>query len=246
MFRYKNKIIPVKQGIDYRSLGLRDFDLVLFDGGNTGASLLIKSLEKYELGEGNFSHVGIIITSKSLPFQGLEDGKLYIFESTQSGALTDGVLNVEGHPFLGSQVRDFDQVLKSYDNSADTHIAVRKLVNNPLDTMDINNVRIIMAYLYGKFNHKRYQIFVAQLFEAMFPRLRIFRNKRIEERFVFCSELVAYIYKGFGLLSVECNCGDVVPQDFISKDVDAMVNTTIFHEVQYIRHPSYLQSTINL
>jgi len=236
MFYKHKKIYPVKQGVDYKTIPLRDFDLVLFSGGKTGTSGFIECLEKRRLGEGSFSHVGMIITSKSLPFQDLKDDKLYIFESTQSGKLTDGVLNIEGESYLGSQIREFDQVMKGYDSNPNSSIAVRRLVNNPLDIMNINDVKAIMSFLYGKYNHRRYEIDIFQLFEAMIPKLRIFRSKKMEDKFIFCSELVATIYKGFNILPKECNPSDVIPMDFVAEDEDHMINRNIFHPVEYIRY----------
>jgi hypothetical protein len=239
MFCKHKKIYPAKQGVDYKTVPLRDFDLVLFSGGSTGASGLIEWLEKRRVGAGTFSHVGMIITSKSLPFQGLEDGKLYIFESTQSGKLTDGVLNIEGESYLGSQIREFDQVMKGYDSNPNSAIAVRRLINNPLDTMELSNVKAIMSFLYGKYNHRRYEVDIFQLFEAMIPKLRVFRSKKIENTFIFCSQLVATVYKGFGLVSKNCNPGDVVPMDFVVEDEDHMINRNIFHPVEYIRYMNF-------
>lgn len=235
MFK-NNKVTPLKQGVDYRTIGLRAFDLVLFSGGKSGVSGFIQCLEKWRVGEGDFSHVGMIITSEVLPFQGLKENKLYIFESTQSGNLTDGVVNIEGHAFLGSQIRDFDLVMKGYDSNPNSSIAVRRLIDNPLDTMNINNVKIIMSYLYGRYNHKMYEVDILQLFEAMIPSLRKFRSKKMEDKFIFCSELVATIYKAYNILPSDANPSDVVPMDFVAEDEDHKVDRTKFHPVQYIRY----------
>jgi len=236
-------IIPIKKGVDFRTLNLQDFDLVLFRGGD-GVSHFIQKLSKARLGNGDFSHVGMIITSKTLRYRGLEDNKLYIFESTMSGNLSDGVNNINGQSYLGSQIRDFAEVLKAYDAPDNTAIAVRRLVNNPLDTMLIEEVRERMSFIFGEWNHRPYEIILSQLFYAMIPPLRVFRREELENKFVFCSELVARIYKEFGILPANCNPSDVVPVDFATQDEDNIVDRNKFNEIEYIRYFEEVDSII--
>ncbi len=230
---------PNKKGVDFREVGLRDFDLVLFKGGDD-VSGFIRGLERYQLGNGDFSHVGIILTSKSLRFRNLEDNKLYIFESTMSGHLSDGVPNYTGHSYLGSQLRDFAEVLKAYDAPPHTAVAVRRIKDNPLDVMDINEVRERCSFIFGEWDHRPYQVVLWELFCAMFPSLRRFRIRVAEKQFVFCSELAAIIYKEFGIMPPNTVPSDVVPVDFVTQDQDHQVDRTKFEELQYIRYiPNY-------
>jgi len=234
MFRH-SKITPLKKGINYKDLILKDFDLVLFSSHDTVGSF-IECLEKKQVGDGSFSHVGMIITNKTLRFRGLEDDKLYIFESTMSGNLTDGVKNIDNKTWLGSQIRDFDSVIKAYDANPTSAIAIRRIIDNPVDTMDINEVRERMSYLYGKYNHILYTVDIPLLFFAMFPPLRKFRIKRMEDKFMFCSQLVSKIYIEFGILPKECNAADVIPMDFVAQDQDNMVDRSKFDTIQYVRY----------
>ncbi len=223
----KNNII-IKPGLNYKEIKnqIRDFDLIVFTGSDF-VSKTIMSLSKYELGKdaGHYSHVGMIITKNILDHPKMEDGELYIFESTMSGKLTDGVLNIEGESFLGSQIRKFDDVVKAYDSNPDTQVRWCKLLENPLDILQINDIRLTMAELFLKYNHRLYEVNIMNLFFAMFPSLRKFKyNYYDDNRFVFCSELAGIIYRAFFVIPFEANPTDIVPADFMVTDEDKMVN----------------------
>jgi hypothetical protein len=232
----KEQIYPIKKGVDYTILNIRPFDLVLFNGGDTVSSFIERLSVRAQGKDANlFSHVGMIITKDILPDEvNMEYNKLYIFESTASGSLGGKVYNIDGKTFIGCQIRDFDEVMKSYDSNPKSSIAIRHLKNNPLDVSNINTIQRKMAYLYGKYNYTPYEINIMNLFEAMFPKLRKLRIKRNENKFIFCSELVATIYKNMGILPSTCNPADVVPSDFVTRDLDKQVDLNIFDKIQYI------------
>jgi hypothetical protein len=184
-------------------------------------------LSKFQLGKkaGHYSHVGVIVTKKILNHPKMEEGELYIFESTMSGKLTDGVLNIEGESFLGSQVRKFDDVIRCYDSDPHTQVRWCKLLDNPLDKLDIEEIRSSMNILFDKYNHRLYEVNILNLFFAMFPFLRKYKYTIYDDdRFIFCSELAGIIYKQFSVISDKANPTDIVPADFIVSDEDKMVD----------------------
>lgn len=233
-----NKIKPLvrKEGDSYESIKhlIRPFDLILFKGGDF-VSNSIRKLQKRQLGEGadKFSHVGMIITSEILSHPNMVPGKLYIWESTMSGKLGGGVKNINGETWLGSQVRDFDEVISTYDKPENTAIAWGKLHDNPLDRLSIEEIRERMAYLFGKYNHVLYEVAICNLFRSLFPKLRCCHIGKRKNQ-LFCSELVALIYKKFKIVPDSCNPENVVPADFIVPDQDGNIDYSKWAPVKFI------------
>lgn len=215
-----------KDGESYNAVKhlIRPFDLIMFRG-NDFVSNSIRKLQRKQLGKGAeaYSHCGMIITTEILSHPNMVPGKLYVWESTMGGKLGGGVKNINGETWLGSQVRDFDAVMASYDEPKDTQIAWGQLHDNPLDRMPLTEIRERMAYLFGKYNHKLYEVVIPNLFMGLFPRLRCFRAGNQKSQ-IFCSELVALIYKKFGVVSAGCKPADVVPADFVVQDQDGNVD----------------------
>ena len=133
-------VILKKSGVPYNQIRekLRTGDLIFFKG--DGISNLISKIEKNICGNGEYTHIGIVIMSNSFPIGSPYrlcdiDGKdysiiPYIFESTQSGIGGDGSLDVNGNKILGCQLRKLDNVVLTYDQNEDTHMAVGKLKIN--------------------------------------------------------------------------------------------------------------------
>jgi len=122
-----------KPGVDYDTVRqrLKTFDAILFRGSDMVSKTIIGIEGKIDGTEAQFSHSALVIEGKHLmPIvreserAWLRPEGLYIFESTMSGSLTDGVNDVEGRSHLCVQLRDMDQVIRAYDlSSPDTRIA---------------------------------------------------------------------------------------------------------------------------
>ena len=52
----------------------------------------------------------------------MERNKLYIWESTMSGPLNDGVFNIHGDSFAGAQVRDLDDVVCAANHNSNNRL----------------------------------------------------------------------------------------------------------------------------
>lgn len=206
-------------------------DLLLFRGGCI-FSTVIMTAEKITTGYGKYSHAGIIVTKDVLPeVKELEEGKLYVWESTMSyplGEMTDGVPNVEtGKGKFGVQLRDFEEVLKAYTKSEGTEVAWCKLINNPWNSKKKKRVVKTMARCYRDYGDKVYEVNILSLLASVIPCLRQARDtiewddEEIQD-FVFCSELAALVYRRLGLLSKEFDPSDVIPVDFLGYDADGM------------------------
>ena len=106
-------------------------DLVLFAGSDFVSSS-IKNLQKQKLTLGDFSHVGIIVTSFVLPhIKELNPNEYYVWESTSSLRLPgfeNEPSDIFGKNKLGVQIRNLKEVLDVYKGG----VYIGKLKNNPL------------------------------------------------------------------------------------------------------------------
>lgn len=107
------------------------FDLVLFAGEDLVSST-IRNLQNKKLQVGDFSHVGVLVSSFVLPhIKELQHGEWYVWESTSSLKLPgfeNEVPDVFQKHKLGVQIRNLKKVIDIY--KGDIYIA--KLKKNPL------------------------------------------------------------------------------------------------------------------
>jgi len=234
------EVITQKKGYRYAEYAdqIKPLDLVLFRGGDF-VSGFIRFLQKrnlpaessagYDVGAGAFSHVGMIVTSEILDDDRLEEGKLYVWESTMSGRLADGVYNIDGESFLGVQLRSFDEVLPAYDEDPDTRIAVSHVFREVYDSvwgeLPQTLLRNKFTKLFKKYNGVRYDANFLSLGSSICPCLRPARGTVEDvldtEDWLFCSELVATVYQDLGLFDEDVNPKNVVPSDFLGYDADS-------------------------
>jgi hypothetical protein len=176
---------------------IKPFDLIAFRGGDL-ASELISVFEKYEVGVGNFTHVGMIVTADILPFCKKVDGekfeldpnKLYLYQSTFTYTvpyIVDGVQDVTtGKGFFGVQLCDMEEVIPNYISSKTTKVAYCKLIDNPWESHKGENdedLKIRRAKLTSDFQNffeeyqgRMYEMDPLSLLSAMFPTLRSIRD----------------------------------------------------------------------
>ena len=227
-----------KQGTSYTDIRptLRPFDLVLFSGGEF-VSRFIKYIEQRELHHyigpnsptsldaGAFSHVGMIVTSDILDHSNIKKDKIYIWESTASGKLGEGVKNIEDESFLGVQIRDFDALLPVYDEPNNTRVAIARVKNNPVDTLGAKKAKEKFTEIYNKYNGVLYDISIIAEVGAIFGGCRKIRDV-LEKSFgpdhwLFCSELIAVTYMQMGIFPKTVIPENVVPMDFLGYEQDS-------------------------
>lgn len=216
--------ITTKPGVKYSEIQneFRPFDIILFRGGEP-VSDAIAFVEKLFVGQGDWTHVGMIITTDIIPIKNGKPGKLYIWESTMSGDLGDGVNNVEtGDGFFGVQIRDLEQVINKYDNDEDTKIAWCRLINNPIlkkETESESDYEVRMKVVkddilnfYKKHNNTTYDYNCLNLASAVYDHVpKCGKNKKF-----FCSELVTAIYQILGLIPKELDPELMSPVEFVT------------------------------
>jgi len=234
---------------------VQPLDLLVFRGGDF-VSNLISNLETSELGCGDVTHVGVAINRRLCPsikdfHPNASKDLLYIWESTLSGHMTDGIPHAEtGKSKFGVQLRVLEDVVGGYLKNKKANVGVAKLKNNPAirregeSDEDYKNRRKGLKQqihtVYVKYNHTSYNGNVLNLFGALFPKLRPLRNAAAnlakkfhhEHRWLFCSEFAAVLYEAIGVINDDTDGvhdgklldpRDVVPMDFLGYDEDHML-----------------------
>jgi len=208
---------------------IKPLDLVVFRGGEF-VSTGIRILEELQVGNADWTHVGLVIDTSILPTipNGKPD-KLYVLESTMSGKLSgDKLCDVEGNGVFGVQIRDMEKLVKAYNASGNTLVGWCRLKNNPCERRSdesfddyedrMSNIRKDFSEIYERYGHRSYDYNLISLASSLFPQFRCIRKKWINTNDkLFCSELVALVYCKLGILDEEkFNPADVVPVDFTS------------------------------
>ena len=215
-----------KLGLSYEveKSKIESFDLILFDGKSAYAHLIkvmeergVENVQTVATTSGFYSHVGIALRKDALPHI-IQDDDLYIWESTLSG-IGESVKNIDGKSVLGVQLRNFSQVIAKYDDSSNTRVAYAKLINRPSEV-----AVAAFAQLFDSVNGTRYDLNPYDALAAFVPFFRKFRTD-VDQLchtygWLFCSELVASVYKYMGLLPAHIDERDIVPQDFICDRVN--------------------------
>lgn len=224
----KDEPLAIKDGVLLSEIKdkIKPLDLIAFRGDDTASMVVYKHEEWRQRAKRNngyiFTHVGIIVTTDVMDHPLMEQGRLYIFESTFSQT---GVRDIYGKLPFGVQIRDLETVINDYDKSNETSIAWCPLLRNPCSRED---VKTIMNHLYETTKGKTWDANCWSLGSALFPFLRPCRccaeHLFLTQDWLFCSELVAMVYKELGVLPNNVNPKDVVPDDLVNahNDTDTM------------------------
>lgn len=233
---------------------IQPLDLLLFRGKDF-VSRFIRFLEAVMLGNGTFSHCGIVVDRELMPWhKKLKPGVKYVWESTMSisiGNFTDGMVDVEtGKGKLGVQIRPLRKVIKAYTNEKKkAHVAWAPIKDSPWTATQKKEVQKIIRKLHKEVGMKTYELNPIELLGSLFPMFRCLRRKTewfedevnsvltswdiIDESdtenadaFYFCSELVAELYKRVGILNDPIDPSTVLPMDFLGYDQDGIDNIT--------------------
>ncbi|MDD5753545.1 MAG: hypothetical protein PHN45_02165 [Methylococcales bacterium] len=229
---------------------MKPFDLLAFRGHDfvsAGISILEKRGHIHAKG-GEFTHVGIVVDNTILDEPLLEDGKLYVLESTVSGKLGQNVRNIHSSAMLGVQIRDLEEVIDAYDKPNNTHIAWCPLLRNPTTYMECEDVKSRFTEIYHTVDHHMWDANCWDLCSALYPCCRPCRpyveHAFHTEEWLFCSELVALVYVEMGVLPSDVNPQDVLPADLVypHEDTDDMPN--IIRGVNHVTTPIHYSHDI--
>jgi len=182
---------------------IKPFDLLFFDGSSV-ISDMIEFTEKIFRGNGEFSHVAIVVNKQIMPCLNVcNDDTLYLFESTIDNAVPDAET---GNIKYGVQIRNMNKVINSYNGA----VYWAKLINNPIIKLNhelgivyhdrINNLKMIMNNLHTKYINDTYQYNICRLLAPFLPYCYCLRSKCcFGKDEMFCSELVSIVYTNIGV-----------------------------------------------
>lgn len=200
---------------------IRPFDLIFFRGSDFVSGIIAKLQYLFQSVD-TFTHVGIVIDSSILKFDGMEPNTLYIWESTMSGFLGDGANKVSGQTF-GVQVRKLADVIENYKNPR-TKIAWAKMKENPLDKKEteteleyVNRLQTSLNNLQKFYDcHKNagYDYNPLHLLSTLIPNITSHDTQlyKHNEKF-FCSELCCAVYICVGVLDKSIDAEETNPME---------------------------------
>lgn len=219
----------VKEGYPYEKLkdDIKPLDVILFKGSDfiSDSIRFAQYIDERNVWTNQYSHAGMIISRDILDDERLEPGKLYIWESTMSGKLGSGIYNIDGKWHLGVQVRSFDDLIIKYDEPNTTAVAWCKLNNNPFINAQGNPEKLAtlkeeFKIVFDKYNGIRYDLNPFGLLPSIVgfarPLRKVFEFLLRTKKWLFCSEMIAKVYKDLGILDDSVNEKNVVPVDFIT------------------------------
>ena len=225
---------------------IRPLDLVFFKSDDP-VSGCIGCFERCQVGDGSFSHVGVVITHESCPALGLDPDKRYIWESTMSGALNGGVASVKGDAFFGVQVRCLDDIVQA--STPTQLVAIGATKNNPYRAPTwegsakaasaCRSAECKLQALYGSHNRRPYERNCMSLLRAMFPCCRAMRCPCLPAcgDSYFCSEWAAVVFANVGMLPTSTVASHVLPMDFLGFDTDGKETALVDPESLVVLHP---------
>ncbi|KAJ3216943.1 hypothetical protein HDU67_008762 [Dinochytrium kinnereticum] len=226
MDKVSNFITQKLSGLSVGDYQLQPLDLVLFNGKDPVASFIRKVQRNQVVPHLDrpfhalWTHAGILVDKTILPLDCLEPNKLYLYESIFSGEVAGYVYSKvlpldhavkQGSFHLGPQVRDFAAVVEE----ADSDVAICPLSTTERKRIMKHLDEDPMAFmnLYEKYKTFGYPLAIlpqlAAANDALFKQLDDVRSfmastfnlqqKKAESKEVFCSELVAILYRAFSI-----------------------------------------------
>jgi len=226
---------------------VQPFDLLMYSG--TGiVSSTIRAAQGKMLGNSEFSHVDIVVTSEVLPqIPQLKPGRKYTLGSNLViPLLTDGVKDVRTNTTkLGVQIRDLEEVVnKFYSKNQGNYICWCPLTDNPWVKSEKSKKKIIedMTSFIAQFGFKPYERnfldilgrihkgarkINLQIEEKIIDGIKVLStvglvdrvdSRDIQSRSFSCVEIVVMIYQVIGVLSMKLDPREVAPVHFITKE----------------------------
>jgi hypothetical protein len=222
---------------------LRPFDAVFFKG-DAISSQIIKTLgntKRRTNTQIGFTHVGVVITSEIITHDNILPHKKYIFESIINAKSSKSVKDINGKLFSGVQIRNLEEVIAYRDKSNKTQVAYGILLNNPIDTQPISQLKERFSDFFVKYYMKSYDFNPYSLVSSAYSCLRPCRDV-VEaicntKDFYFCSEIVALLYKHMGVYPETVNEKDVLPIDISYSELDKDGTPKIMKKIILITTP---------
>ena len=226
------EVTNIDRNYDQIAPYLHTYDLIAFKG-NGAISEVISEAEQECKGDGEFTHVGLVVRPRDLPTlstlrrDGDED-KVYILEAT---AFDNVPTIADNKTHTGVQLRDLSKVVASYggDQTSVAEMAWLpiKEVYNPRRDPEVLQ-RIIETYM-----GRSYDFSIVDLSAVVMPCMRVVRDNWLfrsvrgwlcwlfyfganPSSWLFCSELCSQIYKDLNIFPKEIIPANISPEDIAS------------------------------
>ncbi len=234
--------IDLKDQEDWKDIypRIKPLDLIFFASSDP-VSGAIRLIQRFTLGQGSWSHVGVVVNKRILPCiqNAKSEDHLYIWESILSLS-EDSIIplinkdpqfllnDVEsGEGVFGVQLRDLHEMIQLFHKNEANKIGWGRLLDNPTVRKEDEDpltfaqrqafIRQQMTELHRSHANRSYELNPLHLVIAIFPCLGGFLRKLKcvgkGKAHVFCSEFVALVYKKLGLIGSDVNESHIVPMD---------------------------------
>lgn len=196
-------------------MNIEPLDIIFFQG-SVFVSDIIMFAEDITFGNGEWSHVGIVVNTDIIPIHNGKPNTLYILESTKSDNQDP---NIEtDKPFYGVQFRELHSVVDDYIK-AGGKVGIGKLIQNPYlqhDKLDFikEKFEYVRTHLIGK-TYDFIDLFVPALPQRFMQFICPWFFKKDNEKCIFCSELVFRILQLLDLYPADDNAKFFAPVELI-------------------------------
>lgn len=200
-----------------------DGDLITFRG-NGIISDGVSWMENMMVGNGDWSHVGLVFSKRLLPqIKGIEeykDDELFLWDSGLSTNAKKGLTSVRNietkKATLGVQIRPLRDMIKYSEKGSE--IGWARLIDRSLiDGKERQyEVKRILQEIHKEFYGSMYQLNCCYLCGVFCPNCCCQCMKsccNIRKKDVFCSEFVSIIYQRLGILPKNFDTSEILPVD---------------------------------
>ena len=217
---------------------IQPLDFMLFRGMDW-ISKTISNIEESTVGNGEFTHIEIVVNSDILPtIAGLVPGKWYIIGSESTLNAPPGERDFEGKVHFGVQIRDLEAVIASYEQTPGAYVCWCKNIDN-LYTKNPTLARERMVKLHREYGEHGYEWNIVNLLSCSYDWLRApravgqymlysglwvlswvglaqpYSMADVRLYRLFCSKLAALIAKTMDNIPPDTEEGDISPMDFL-------------------------------
>lgn len=175
--------------MNIKELNLKNGDLIFFSSKH---GFIVNGIKLFQWCRWN--HIGIVLEPRQF-------GKLTVYESAGRKHISDLITGTDHNGVL---VTDLEERINTFNGD----IAIRRLKGYTFTEEDLYTLKLLRFHLRGS----PYEQDIPSLFKAALPFLS---NKQEDLSSIFCSELVAYVYKVLGMLPDSINSSNYTVRSFI-------------------------------
>lgn len=238
---------------------IRPLDLLFVrTSGIIGKTIRWGELAKF--GDGNWTHVGVIVNKRVLPELQVEDAdvdRLYLWECTISSNAwyaTEDMREPDiesGEHVWGVQIRDLETMIKLMNKDPSTRIAWAPLAKHPLDQRmqetdeqyEQRKKRIIktITMIHTRYLNRHYQTNPFAMLAVLFTPFRWIRDYMWgNPGMLFCSKFVTILFVALGMIDKNIDPDNISPTELANAAISPEYKRGMLR--QLVKTPIYIQS----